>query len=366
MLILSIEPSILIHLSRIISLNLGNGKCKWIPPSYNPEAGTDYFKTLVVGFPGGAKRLVYVQMEGLVGLSVNDEWLADERKKNHPFMKSNYPHHEGDWTWGDEMNQVIMVMRNPRQAIREYHDVLYDIDYADDAEKAYSMMHNLYIKRAPMDNYIKWRDNRTFAEIHWYGWFIDFWMEGGLLRDIMTHKLTTREHFDRQMQPGEYTESGKAFELMVGNAVVEPQYSYHCVVDMPDDSCHPVSIISVDRLVDPSRGAEESAKIAKALDGKRGMDVIAEEARACVWEELILRNKGVRTMRDRTGLSEDSYGFTPEMLSEVIVELTRLKEKYSSPEWSNKQTAHDLVELLEEYIIDINVDLHYALWGDRL
>lgn len=27
-------------------------------------------------------------------------------------------------------------------------------------------------------------------EIQWYGWFIDYWMEGGLKRDIFTHELT--------------------------------------------------------------------------------------------------------------------------------------------------------------------------------
>ena len=83
-------------------------------------------------------------------------------------------------------------------------------------------------------------------------------MEGGVMRDIMTHKLTTYEHFQRQKQPGAYTgmstllplkphhsnfslptESGKAFETMVGNQTVQPELDDHCVIDLPNGACQP-------------------------------------------------------------------------------------------------------------------------------
>ena len=28
------------------------------------------------------------------------------------------------------------------------------------------------------------------TEIHWYTWFIDFYLEGGLMRDVFTHEMT--------------------------------------------------------------------------------------------------------------------------------------------------------------------------------
>ena len=44
----------------------------------------------------GDKRLVFIQMEGLTGLSAKDEWnFEHDGYTNHPFIKSNYPHHEG-------------------------------------------------------------------------------------------------------------------------------------------------------------------------------------------------------------------------------------------------------------------------------
>ena len=42
-------------------------------------------------------------------------------------------------------------------------------------------------------------------EIGWYGWLIDYWMEGGILRDYFDHKITTQEHWDKLRQPETFT-----------------------------------------------------------------------------------------------------------------------------------------------------------------
>ena len=42
-------------------------------------------------------------------------------------------------------------------------------------------------------------------EIGWYGWLIDYWMEGGILRDYFDHKLTTKEHWALLRKPETYT-----------------------------------------------------------------------------------------------------------------------------------------------------------------
>lgn len=50
------------------------------------------------GYPSGDKRMIFIQMEALTGWPAKDEWdfeyLGDS---NHPFIKANYPHHEGIW-----------------------------------------------------------------------------------------------------------------------------------------------------------------------------------------------------------------------------------------------------------------------------
>ena len=59
---------------RRLSQYFGNGQCNWTPPIYDVPAEIEFTKTLVAGYPSGDKRLTFVQMEGLTGLSARDEW----------------------------------------------------------------------------------------------------------------------------------------------------------------------------------------------------------------------------------------------------------------------------------------------------
>ena len=55
------------------------------------DENVTYFKTLIAGFPSGDKRLTFVQMEALTGLSARDEWdFAYLGHTNQPFIKANY------------------------------------------------------------------------------------------------------------------------------------------------------------------------------------------------------------------------------------------------------------------------------------
>lgn len=340
---------------RELSVDLGNGKCRWTPPLYNMPANITYEKILIVGFPGGDKRLLYVQMEALTGLSANDEWFYDQNA-NRPYLKTNYPHHEGTWSWGKTAKDVILVVRSIRKSLPEYHDVLADIGYAKTPNEAFMKKDRLYVARSRIEDFLEWRDARASAEIQWYGWFIDYWMEGGILRDIMTHRLTTKAHWERSMQPTEYTESELAFKDYVGNIEVPMTYDSHCLSDMPN-GCEPILVVSGDRLIDLVDGPKEIDKVGTALDKKNDIDVISKEARACIWKEIVINRKGVRTLLDRGGAPTSEYGFTAEHLQEMIDELTRLRDKYSSPGWASKQTAQDLVSILNQDIQNVELEL---------
>ena len=41
---------------------------------------------------------------------------------NQPFIKANYPHHEGVWGWGDIGDQVILVVSNIYKVMIEYRE----------------------------------------------------------------------------------------------------------------------------------------------------------------------------------------------------------------------------------------------------
>ena len=278
---------------------------------------------------------------------------------NHPFIKANYPHHEGIWGWEQAADQVVMMVRNIRRSMVEYHDILWDIGYAKTWDEATLNLDNLYSERPPMEDFLEWRDLRVMDEIQWYGWFIDYWMEGGLMRDIYTHQLTTPEHWYMLMMPTVYTREELDYDLVVGNQTVTPNYDPHCEGSKVTDGCEPVAVISAEKLRDYTEGPPETAKIANVLlnDDRTGQYVIAQEAWDCIWEELIENGKGLKTVSDKPGYNSEDYNFGAEFLEEMIAELTRLIDKYSLPEWSSKATANRVVELLTEHRTLIQTEL---------
>ncbi len=116
--------------SRRLSLNLGNGTCEWVAAIQHYDEGfpadTQFKKTIIAGYPSGDKRLTYAQLEGLTGLSARDEWdFKFLGMTNQPFIKANYPHHEGIWGWEDVGEQVILVVSEIKKVLVEYHDILW-------------------------------------------------------------------------------------------------------------------------------------------------------------------------------------------------------------------------------------------------
>ena len=199
-------------------------------------------------------------------------------------------------------------------------------------------------------------------------WFIDYWMEEGLLRDIFSHKITTQEHWDMLMQPTAFTKEEMAYDLIVGpDTIVNATYDVHCVKDV-SDGCHPAQIISAERLVKAETGPAEGRKIAMALQNHPGISeyLIEEEAWMCIWQELIVHKKGLKTFIDREGIAERDYNFSGEMLEEMLHELDRLIQKYSSETWFWRQTSKDLVDLFKEHHAIIQKELDEVNSGVRV
>ena len=116
--------------SRKLSINLGDGQCEWRPALQYTDTGFPTYqnltKTIIAGYPSGDKRLTFVQLEGLTGLSARDEWdFKFLGMTNQPFIKANYPHHEGIWGWGDVGDQVVLVVSEIKKVMVEYHDILW-------------------------------------------------------------------------------------------------------------------------------------------------------------------------------------------------------------------------------------------------
>jgi hypothetical protein len=224
-------------------------------------------------------------------------------------------------------------------------------------------------------------------------------MEDGLMRDMFTHKITTPLHWYMVMMPVKYTAprcnvvgdsiscwGGElSYDLVVGaDTVVTPSYDphcsggplpaacdtwfdqYHCTSAPIKGSCKPVAVISAEKLRDYTEGPAETAKIANVLlkDNRMGQYVIDEEAWGCIWTELIVNKKGLKTVNDRPH-TEAEYNFSSEMLQAMIIELNRLITKYSGPEWNTKETANRLVALLVEHRALVQTELDEVNSGVR-
>jgi len=345
---------------RTLSLNLGNGNCQWTQPNDAPE-DRELFSTLLVAFPGSGKRAAFMQLEGLTELKTGDDYHLSPNSlaRKYAFVKTNYPQHDGIWSFGSKMDQVILVVRNPRWTLPSYQHLLHEIDYSINWETSYALRHNVYTMRPPIEDWIVWRELRFDVEIKKWGWFIDFWMEGGLCRDVFTNDLTTPEHFERLTQPVMYAEA----ELIAEQEFLEgvpPVIHEHCKSDLKN--CKPVAIASYERILDPETGPSEVDRFAAAIEGKAGLSVIAEEARECVWKELIVNGKGnANTYRDRdgNGPDESQYDFTLDQMYKIQDEIVRMREKYSTGEWVGDSIAEALVEYLDSYLAENDEEIRF-------
>ena len=176
---------------------------------------------------------------------------------------------------------------------------------------------------------------------------------------MFTHRITTPDHWYMLMQPTRYHKAEMTYDLIVGNnTVVTPSYDPHCVNDV-SGGCVPIEIISGERLVDSVTGPAEGRKIARVLENRTGIEnyLIPEDAWECIWTELIVNKKGLKTFIDRPGMTEEDYIFSEEMLDAMIVELNRLITKYSEPAWNSLPVSNTLVNLLAEHLVLIEAEL---------
>ena len=254
---------------------------------------------------------------------------------------------------------VILVLRNPRWALPAYQHLLHELEYSINWEKSYARRNYVYTMRPPIEDWIVWREIRFDIEIKKWRWFIDFWMEGGLIRDVFTNDLTTPEYFERLTLPVMYGQAELLAEQeFLGE--VSPVIHDHCKNDMKN--CKPVAIASYEKIIDPETGPSEAARFAAAIEGKVGLNIIAEDARECVWRELVINGKGsLNTYRDRdgNGPDESEYRFTLDQMYKIQDEITRMREKYSTGDWVNDPIALSLVEYLDSYSAENEEEIRF-------
>lgn len=240
-------------------------------------------------------------------------------------------------------------------------------------------------------------------------------LQGGLMRDVVTHKPTTYEHWVMLQDSSLYSPSQRSYESVVADGIVTPQYDPNCI-EKVREGCQPVAVLSAEHLVDPTTGPAENHKLAETLYNKPGIgDYLApEDEWECLWaestaheedrgnlsqemlQEIIDDNERLITkyssinewdwtksvqlrlqaensfqkLKSRTSLfgggEKTEINFSEEMLQAMINEYERLILKYSSKEWISRQTAQDLTYYLNEHLVQLNKELTEVQSGVRV
>ena len=398
-------------IGRGLSLYLGGGDCEWKEPLAVVPEEIDLWKTLLVGFPSGDKRMAYVQMEALTGLPSKDDWdFVFNGYSNAPFIKTNYPHNSGTWSWGEEADQVALVVQYIRRSLVEYSDIWWYMSYESEYNKDRVKVEEMYGTRNDVDEFYIWRDSHVLREIYKYGWYIDYWMENGLFRDPFTHNVIDEDNWNLWNNPDPIVNerdkvtichrtmskrnpwiqidvSAKAVQAHIDHgdrvgscedAAQDPTFTNTTVSLVHEDhpvsdshcssvttTCRPVMIISADKLRSYTEGPAETEIIGNILmtNEKMAKWVITRDAWDCIWDKVIDKNEGPMTFDDRDINADPN--FSAFMIEEMLVEVTRLVDKYSFDPWEDDINAQRLVSLLSEHLVSLQTELDLVNSGKR-
>jgi len=268
---------------RRLSIALPNGGCEvtWPQPPKRP------FQTAyAASYPGCGARMSWNLIEALTGLWTGDDWDSNNRGKRVVTVKTHYPHHAGQLVeWDDEINRALVVIRNPMAAIPSFFNHIYEM-------KNHLPVHS---ERAPVADWIEWRDRLAKQQITKFGDFVDYWME----------------RFDKSSKDRIF--------------------------------------ISYEVLTDDNAGPDETIRINNFLGQMEGVNPIETEAVPCIWRTVIKYkqqlepgqpeqqqrrrlNVGRRRLdpshhnSQRTGPTERPY--TPELLQDMVTMLAGLIERW--------------------------------------
>jgi len=150
---------------RRLSNALPDGGCELTWPQKPPPG---VLITYAASYPGCGARMTWNLVEALTGLWTGDDWNNNGRGDEVITVKTHYPQSNGILVEFDErIQRGFIVIRNPMKSIPSFFNHIYEM-------RNHLPVHS---ERAPVEEWIKWRNAYLETEIAEYKKFICYWMD---------------------------------------------------------------------------------------------------------------------------------------------------------------------------------------------
>jgi hypothetical protein len=314
-----IETAFVLKEHRALTKMLENGDCDITVVAEKESADAGAKKTLLASYPGSGKRFTWNVISALTNhITADDHNLSGHLDQNPLIIKTSWPHKEGVWSWGDSMDQVLLLVRNPRWAIPSYHTMRYELNFATDLESTRLRIANVYTGRPGRNAWVKWRNENLGLEMENYVNYIDFWLSGG--------------------------EKNGAIDT-------------HCETNHID--CHPKAVLDFDTFYQ-THPTTEFFKLGQILEQTANVEVIAAQARVCVLDKIFDAKELHNGNRIGNGPTAPSLRFTARQLDYMVLKLTELRDKY---QLNTDPIVQEAVVILSNYITQVAAEV---LWEEGM
>ena len=172
-------------------------------------------------------------IEALTGIVTGDEHVLNGHEWDRTVsVKTHFPHEHGNAAMGMTTNEqfprAVLLLRHPKDAFPSYFNYLYEVQ------------HNLpgHSTRAPMDDWLRWRDANYEEQMIAWAQHADFWLS---------------------------------------------RYS---------DDPEKILVLGFEGLTDDRGGPASALGLAAFLDRSNGIDTIDPEAVPCIWDKIVRYKEG--------------------------------------------------------------------------
>ncbi|KAI2498719.1 hypothetical protein MHU86_15786 [Fragilaria crotonensis] len=144
--------------------------------------------SFLASFPGSGSRLQLELVEAITGIVTTDDTFSNGQQ-NVVAVKTHFPCPSGrEFPGAEEILKAMVFIRHPMETLAAYYDIIYAAE------------NNLTVdppRRAPLDQWIKWRDLSFARELETWRKHFTYWMDryGTQNRLVLPYeKLTSRKY----------------------------------------------------------------------------------------------------------------------------------------------------------------------------